>query len=80
MPGDQFSKGHRFCDPGHGTYPTKVTEYAEQEDIPILMEIPFDRQIAETYSRGKLLVEELPDWKAKFIHLYEKITDLVRQE
>jgi len=59
---------------------TKVTEYAEQEDIPILMEIPFDRQIAETYSRGKLLVEELPDWKAKFIHLYEKITDLVRQE
>ena len=44
------------------------------------MEIPFDRQIAETYSRGKLLVEELPDWKAKFIHLYEKITDLVRQE
>ncbi|MBE9573850.1 MAG: ATP-binding protein [Proteobacteria bacterium] len=59
---------------------TKVTEYAEQEHIPILMEIPFDRQIAETYSRGKLLVEELPDWKAKFIHLYEKITDLVRQE
>jgi len=59
---------------------TKVTEYAEQEDIPILMEIPFDRQIAETYSRGKLLVEELPDWKEKFIHLYEKITDLVRQK
>lgn len=59
---------------------TKVTEYAEQEDIPILMEIRFDRQIAETYSRGKLLVEELPDWKEKFVHLYEKITDLVRQE
>jgi len=59
---------------------TKVTEYAEQEHIPILMEIPFDRQIAETYSRGKLLVEELPDWKGKFIRLYEKITEHVGQE
>jgi MinD superfamily P-loop ATPase len=59
---------------------TKVTEYAEQEDIPILMDIPFDRQIAETYSRGKLLVEEMPDWKEKFVRLYEKITDLVRKQ
>jgi MinD superfamily P-loop ATPase len=58
---------------------TKVTEYAEQEDIPILMEIPFDRQIAETYSRGKLLVEELPDWKPKFIRLYDEIRDHARK-
>jgi MinD superfamily P-loop ATPase len=52
---------------------TKVTEYAEQESIPILMEIPFDRGIAETYSRGGLLVEELPGWKEKFTELYERI-------
>jgi MinD superfamily P-loop ATPase len=53
----------------------KVWEYAEQEDIPILMEIPFDRRVAEAYSQGKLLVEELPGWKEEFIHLYEKIVD-----
>ena len=53
----------------------KVREYANQEGIPILMEIPFSRQIAEAYSQGKLLVEELPDWKEKFIHLYERIVD-----
>jgi len=52
---------------------TKVTEYAQQEAIPILMEIPFDRQIAQTYSTGKLLVEELPDWKDKFVQLYEEV-------
>ena len=53
----------------------KVKEYADQEGIPILMEIPFSRQIAEAYSRGKLLVEELPGWREKFIHLYERIVD-----
>jgi MinD superfamily P-loop ATPase len=53
----------------------KVKEYATEEGIPILMEIPFSRQIAEAYSRGKLLVEELPGWREKFIHLYERIVD-----
>jgi MinD superfamily P-loop ATPase len=53
----------------------KVKEYASQEGIPILMEIPFSRHIAEAYSQGKLLVEELPEWKAKFIQLYERIAD-----
>ena len=40
--------------------------YAEQEDIPILMEIPFDRRIAEAYSRGQLIVEACPEWLEKF--------------
>ena len=56
----------------------KVWEYAEQESIPILMEIAFDRRVAEAYSRGKLLVEELPGWKEQFIHLYEKVADHAR--
>ncbi len=30
----------------------KVKEYAREENIPILMEIPFDRHIAETYSKA----------------------------
>jgi len=53
----------------------KVKEYAKEEGIPILMEIPFSRQIAEAYSRGKLLVEEIPGWKEQFIQLYERIVD-----
>jgi len=57
----------------------KVKEYAKEENIPILMEISFSRQIAETYSQGKLLIEELPDWKEKFIHLYEDIVDYARK-
>jgi MinD superfamily P-loop ATPase len=57
----------------------KVKEYAKDENIPILMEIPFDRQIAETYSKGKLLVEELPEWKERFIHLYKDIVKYAKK-
>lgn len=50
-----------------------VKAYAAKENLPVLMEIPFDRRIAETYSRGGLMVEEMPEWKEEFLELYEKI-------
>jgi MinD superfamily P-loop ATPase len=57
----------------------RVRQYAETEDIPILMEIPFDRRIAQAYARGKLMVEALPEWKARFSELYGKIDRMVEQ-
>jgi MinD superfamily P-loop ATPase len=54
-----------------------VRQYAQAENIPILMEIPFDRRIAETYSRGLLMVEAMPEWKNKFLALHGKIINLV---
>ena len=51
----------------------QVSAYAARENLPILMEIPFDRRIAEIYSKGGLLVQEMPEWKEKFIELYHKI-------
>ena len=51
----------------------EVKKYADEVDLPILMEIPFDRRIAEAYSRGKLIVEELPEWKERFLDLYKQI-------
>lgn len=51
----------------------QVKEYAEKNRVPVLMEIPFDRRIAETYSRGQLLVEVMPEWKENFLGLYRKI-------
>ena len=50
-----------------------VRIYAEQEGIPILLEIVFDRRIAEAYSKGKMMVEEIPGWKEKFLELYHLI-------
>jgi MinD superfamily P-loop ATPase len=37
------------------------------------MEIPFDRAIAESYSKGELLVEAMPEWKSRFVELYRAI-------
>jgi MinD superfamily P-loop ATPase len=51
----------------------RVQEYAARENIPILLEIPFDREIAEAYSRGNIIVEVMPEWKDRFRGLFEKI-------
>jgi len=56
----------------------KVKEYAEQGDLPVLMEIPFDRRIAEAYSRGKLIIEEMPEWKERFLDLYKRVEHMCR--
>ena len=54
-----------------------VQTYAKMENLPILMEIPFDRRIAEIYSRGRLIVEELPEWEERFRKLYLHIQEIV---
>ena len=56
-----------------------VWDYAEKENLPILLEIPFDRKIAEAYSRGKMIVYEMPEWKDRFIGLYNRIENLVKR-
>jgi len=50
-----------------------VLDYAKAENIPVLMEIPFDRKIAEAYSRGDMIVTAMPEMKEKFVQLYHDI-------
>lgn len=50
-----------------------VRRYAKEENIEILMEIPFERRIAEAYSRGRPLVEEFPEWRDAFKGLYARV-------
>ena len=57
----------------------EVKAYAERQGLPILMEIPFDRRIAEIYSEGKVMVEVMPEWKQKFVDLYQKIEEIVQR-
>lgn len=57
----------------------RVKAYAEKEQLPILMEIPFDRQIAETYARGELIIESMPEWRSRFLSLYKNIEELVSE-
>lgn len=54
----------------------RVHIYCKEEKIPILLEIPEDRRIAEAYSRGRLIVEALPEYRGLFEDLLQKIRDL----
>lgn len=52
--------------------------YLADEKIPILLEIPLDRKIAEAYSRGETIAAVMPEWKEKFRRLYLDIRNLVK--
>ena len=61
------------CDVGDD----RVATYAREENIPILMEIPNDRKIAEAYSRGIMMVDVVPEMKDRFQAMYDKIRELL---
>jgi len=50
--------------------------FCRQGKIPILAEIPHDRRIAESYSRGGLISKDLPDYRGLFASLWENILAL----
>lgn len=51
----------------------EVSRYCRKENISILMQIPFDIEIAVAYSKGIPLLDALPEYKKDFIFLHEKI-------
>ena len=55
----------------------KVYEYLDKMNIPLLMEIPLDRKIAELYSRGEILALKMPEWKGKFAGMVREIEEMV---
>ncbi|MFW9923732.1 MAG: (4Fe-4S)-binding protein, partial [Candidatus Thorarchaeota archaeon] len=55
-----------------------LDDFCKEENIPILMKIPFEKKIAEDYSRGIPLVNS-PVWKEKFLHLFNSCKELVNQ-
>jgi MinD superfamily P-loop ATPase len=58
---------------------TGVEAFCQEEGIPILLRIPFDRRIAEAYAGGMPLIEALPDYRVKFQELFTTIRGLVQQ-
>jgi len=53
----------------------KVEEYCRRENIPILLTIPLDTEIASFYSRGIPLVEGRPEWRQSFLKLLGEIRE-----
>ncbi|MBM7853959.1 MinD superfamily P-loop ATPase [Desulfohalotomaculum tongense] len=55
-----------------------VEEFCRDNNIKILMRIPLDVGIAESYAQGIPLVKENPAWKERFEKLYRSIVEEVQ--
>jgi len=51
----------------------KVRQYCRAEEIEVALEIPDDRRIAETYSRGDMVIDVLGEYQKHFADLAEHI-------
>jgi MinD superfamily P-loop ATPase len=54
---------------------TNIEEYASANDLPILMRIPFSRDIAVDYSKGIPLNRTDRSWDDRFFDLYMRIAE-----
>ena len=53
----------------------KLKDFCRGENLPVLAEIPFDRKIAEIYSRGGLIVDQIPEYHIVFQDLAKRILE-----
>jgi MinD superfamily P-loop ATPase len=54
----------------------ELKTYALATGLPVLLEIPFSRLAAETYSKGVVLPAARPEWHRDFVNLARRIREL----
>lgn len=50
-----------------------IREFCHSRNLPVLMVIPFDREIAVAANSGDLVIEKIQGMKTRFIELFEKV-------
>jgi len=53
-----------------------VQDFCRSRQLPILAEIPFDRSLAEAYSKGRVVAEALPNLRKVFVELMTALRGL----
>ncbi|MEA3296747.1 MAG: ATP-binding protein [candidate division Zixibacteria bacterium] len=56
----------------------RVERFCSDEKIPLLSRIPDDRRVAEGYSRGKLLVEAIPEFREYFMNILKTVETAIQ--
>lgn len=51
----------------------RVHHYCEEENIPLLLEIPNDIGIAQAYSRGETIFKTIPKYRERFMQLSKQL-------
>jgi MinD superfamily P-loop ATPase len=62
-----------------GTGYGDTERYCSEEGLPVLARIPEDRSIAEVYSRGGMIVEEMPEMRKSFLRLLGEIVSEAKE-
>ncbi len=70
-----FAVALNRCDAGD----EGVRSYCKREGIEILLSIPDDRRIAESYARGDIDLSKLPEYREVFDCCYRRIAALVKK-
>ena len=52
---------------------SRVSDYCKFENIAKFLEIPNDRRIAESYSRGQTIIDGVPEMRSLFVDLFSTI-------
>jgi len=55
----------------------ELMDYVQKEQLEIHLEIPHDRRIAESYSRGNLIYKDIPGLKNSFLKLLGFLKDMI---
>jgi len=56
----------------------ELETYLEENQIPVLLKIPYDKKIAQSYSKGELFSKTIVEYENAFLGLYNKIMEITK--
>ncbi|SMB99641.1 MinD superfamily P-loop ATPase, contains an inserted ferredoxin domain [Thermanaeromonas toyohensis ToBE] len=57
----------------------EVERYCYQEDVPVVLKIPFDQRYAACYAKGVPFILGFPEWAPVFRDLWQRIDGMVKK-
>jgi MinD superfamily P-loop ATPase len=54
----------------------ELETYLKENHIPLLLKIPYDKKIAQSYSKGELFSKTIVEYENAFLELYNKIMEI----
>ena len=62
-----------------GSGDDRVQDYCRDEGLPLLPGLPFRRDVAESVSRGGLVIDDVPDMQQPFTRLLDQVVSRTRE-
>jgi len=53
----------------------RVHRFCERRGLPILLELPYDEDLARRYARGEAVAAVDPEWRRRFRELYDRVCE-----